>query len=134
MTARRCALYMVAAVLHDLDEVWVSPQPILLFMYIAQYVPVLPAPPPAQRATHHATSRATLVRSPRASMGTARYLPTIGMWIGKRVGPKRVRAYKGGDSGYQMFTFNKLLGTGMRNKRAAATATPGSGTDAAKSE
>lgn len=49
MTARRCALYMIAAVLYNLDEVWVSPQPILLFMYIAQCVACARpshAPPP----------------------------------------------------------------------------------------
>lgn len=33
------------------------------------------------------------------------------MWIGKRIGPKRVRAYRGGDSGYQMFSFSKILAT-----------------------
>jgi len=37
MSAGRCARYMVAAMLYGVDEVWLSPQPVLLFMYISQY-------------------------------------------------------------------------------------------------
>lgn len=41
MTAQRVALLMIAALHCNLDEVWMAPQPILLFTYIAQYLPTL---------------------------------------------------------------------------------------------
>ena len=41
MTAERCALLMAAAVHGGLHEVWLSPQPILFFVYVAQYAPWL---------------------------------------------------------------------------------------------
>lgn len=38
MPAERCALLMTAAIHARLPEVWISPQPILLFTYIGQYM------------------------------------------------------------------------------------------------
>ena len=38
MSAERCALLMVAAVHSGLEEVWLAPQPILFFVYAAQYL------------------------------------------------------------------------------------------------
>ena len=39
LPAARCALLMAGAMHARLPEVWLSPQPILLFVYIAQYLP-----------------------------------------------------------------------------------------------
>jgi dehydrogenase/reductase SDR family protein 7 len=41
MSAERCAKLMVAATWAKLPEIWVSPQPILFFTYIGQYLPSL---------------------------------------------------------------------------------------------
>ena len=41
MPAARCARLMAAAIHAKLPEVWLAPQPILLYMYIAQYLPSL---------------------------------------------------------------------------------------------
>ena len=38
MSAEDCAKYIVAAIVDGLDEVWLSPQPILAFLYIYQCV------------------------------------------------------------------------------------------------
>ena len=38
MPADRCALLMAAAVHAGLEEVWLAPQPILFFVYVAQYL------------------------------------------------------------------------------------------------
>lgn len=38
MTAERCAALMAAGMWAELPEVWIAPQPILLFTYVAQYV------------------------------------------------------------------------------------------------
>lgn len=37
MPAEKCAAYMAAAMWAELPEVWIAPQPILLFTYIGQY-------------------------------------------------------------------------------------------------
>ena len=39
MAAERCARLSLVAVAHGLPEVWVSPRPILQFLYITQYMP-----------------------------------------------------------------------------------------------
>lgn len=41
MSPERCAELMAVAVANRLNEVWISPQPVLLFCYIAQYCPTL---------------------------------------------------------------------------------------------
>ena len=38
MPAERCALLMASALYAGIEEAWISPQPILLFVYIAQYM------------------------------------------------------------------------------------------------
>ena len=38
MPAERCALLMAAAAHAGLEEAWMAPQPILFFVYVAQYV------------------------------------------------------------------------------------------------
>lgn len=40
ITAERCAELMTVAIANGLKEVWISLQPILLFVYISQYLPV----------------------------------------------------------------------------------------------
>lgn len=39
MTSQRCAQLTVLAQVNELDEVWTAKQPLLLFVYIAQYMP-----------------------------------------------------------------------------------------------
>ena len=41
VSAERCAALMAAAAWAKLQEVWISPQPILMFCYIYQYLPSL---------------------------------------------------------------------------------------------
>jgi dehydrogenase/reductase SDR family member 7 len=41
MSATRCAALMAAAMHAELPEAWLAPQPLLLFLYIAQYLPGL---------------------------------------------------------------------------------------------
>lgn len=41
MQPARCAHLMTVAMANKLDEVWISPNPVLLFIYISQYCPVL---------------------------------------------------------------------------------------------
>ena len=41
MPPARCAHLMTVAIANRLDEVWISPNPVLLFVYISQYCPVL---------------------------------------------------------------------------------------------
>jgi len=41
LTAARCAQLMAAAIHARLPEVWLAPQPILLYMYISQFLPSL---------------------------------------------------------------------------------------------
>lgn len=41
MTAERCAYLMAVAMANDLDEVWLSGNPELLFMYMFQYLPTI---------------------------------------------------------------------------------------------
>ncbi|RMX53392.1 hypothetical protein pdam_00014261 [Pocillopora damicornis] len=40
MQPARCAHLMTVAMANKLDEVWISPNPVLLFIYISQYCPV----------------------------------------------------------------------------------------------
>lgn len=39
MTSERCASLIAVAVANRLDEVWVSPHPELLYLYLFQYFP-----------------------------------------------------------------------------------------------
>jgi hypothetical protein len=39
VSGERCAFLMACAMHHRLHEVWISLQPILLFTYLAQYMP-----------------------------------------------------------------------------------------------
>lgn len=41
MLPARCAQLMAIAIANRLDEVWISPNPVLLFVYISQYCPTL---------------------------------------------------------------------------------------------
>ena len=41
MPPERCARLIAVAMANRLDEVWISPNPILLFVYISQYCPIL---------------------------------------------------------------------------------------------
>lgn len=41
MSAERCAQLIVRGMYHRLHEIWVSPQPILLFVYLAVFFPAL---------------------------------------------------------------------------------------------
>ncbi|XP_064606445.1 dehydrogenase/reductase SDR family member 7-like [Liolophura sinensis] len=41
MSTSRCALLMAVAIANQLDEVWISIHPVLLFTYMAQYMPTL---------------------------------------------------------------------------------------------
>ena len=57
MTSDRCADLILAAAFHGVDEAWISPHPVLLFMYLFQFLPrlgyhlmrqvLLPSPRPA---------------------------------------------------------------------------------------
>lgn len=38
MPAERCALLMIAALRAGIEEAWIAPQPILTFVYVAQYL------------------------------------------------------------------------------------------------
>ena len=40
VTAERCAELITVAMANSLKEVWISLQPILLFVYISQYFPI----------------------------------------------------------------------------------------------
>lgn len=39
MPTSRCAYLMAVAIANQLDEVWISPQPFLLYYYVSQYLP-----------------------------------------------------------------------------------------------
>ena len=41
VTAERCAHLTVVAMANQLDEVWISKNPILLFTYLFKYSPIL---------------------------------------------------------------------------------------------
>ena len=41
MPPDRCTRLIAVAMANRLDEVWISPNPILLFIYISQYCPIL---------------------------------------------------------------------------------------------
>lgn len=41
MTAERCAYLMSVAMANDLDEVWLSGNPELFFLYLYQYFPTI---------------------------------------------------------------------------------------------
>lgn len=41
MAPDRCADLILAAAFHGVDEAWVSPHPVLLFMYLFQFLPRL---------------------------------------------------------------------------------------------
>ena len=82
VTAQRCAELMAAAAYHRLPEVWISTQPILAFVYIAQYA------------------------------------PSLGVWLSKRVGPKRVAAIRAGNMGYSSVqSWGAVLGGGSDKEK-----------------
>ncbi len=41
VTSERCAYLMTVAMANGLTEIWIALQPILLFTYISQYLPVV---------------------------------------------------------------------------------------------
>ena len=41
MSGERCAYLITVAMANNLEEVWISNNPVLLFTYIAQYLPGL---------------------------------------------------------------------------------------------
>lgn len=41
MQTSRCARLCAVAIANKLDEVWISKQPILLFVYLSQYMPFI---------------------------------------------------------------------------------------------
>jgi hypothetical protein len=41
VATNRCGFLMACAVYHKLDEVWISKQPILSYLYMNQYFPTL---------------------------------------------------------------------------------------------
>ncbi|XP_050406980.2 dehydrogenase/reductase SDR family member 7 isoform X2 [Patella vulgata] len=41
MSTSRCAALTATAIANKLDEVWISPQPVLIFMYLFQYMPTI---------------------------------------------------------------------------------------------
>ena len=41
MPPARCAQLMSIAIANRMNEVWISPNPVLLFVYVSQYCPVL---------------------------------------------------------------------------------------------
>lgn len=41
MPAARCAYLMLSATTHEVDEVWISPNPVLFFTYLNQYCPTI---------------------------------------------------------------------------------------------
>jgi len=62
MKTERCAYLMAVGTYNKLAEVWISMQPVLLFVYVSQY------------------------------------FPTVGRFLAKKIGPKRVRTFtQGGD-------------------------------------
>jgi short-subunit dehydrogenase len=98
MTAERCALLITAAIHAKLPEVWLAPQPILLFTYIGQYF-----------------------RSAYFYLGP------------HKLGPQRVKAFLGGNSGYgSIQSIGGLLKTsggtssGSGSKAAASTSSDSS--------
>lgn len=78
ISSERCAELMIAAMYAQLEEIWIAPQPILIFAYIAQYC----------RSAY--------------------------FWLGSRVGPKRVAAFRSGVSGYgSLYSFGKTASTNL---------------------
>ena len=41
MTSDRCADLILAAAFYGVDEAWISPHPVLLFLYLFQFLPRL---------------------------------------------------------------------------------------------
>ena len=41
MATQRCAALMAISIANKLDEVWVSPQPVLSLAYVMQYAPTI---------------------------------------------------------------------------------------------
>ena len=50
---------------------------------------------------------------------THRFFPSLAAVLSKRIGPKRVAAYRGGDSGYKMFNLGTFLKTLVGGKAKA---------------
>jgi dehydrogenase/reductase SDR family protein 7 len=41
MKAERCAKLCAVAIVNKLDEVWISLNPVLFFLYVSQYAPTI---------------------------------------------------------------------------------------------
>ena len=67
LTAERCAHLMAAAIHSKLPEAWLAPQPILGYMYIAQYLPTL----------YHALSPSIGARRVQAFLGGSKGYDSI---------------------------------------------------------
>jgi dehydrogenase/reductase SDR family protein 7 len=66
MTAQRCADLMATAIARYLPEVWLSPNPFLLFTYLYEYLPLF-----SKRILVPAVSKSLVESAPR-SLGKSR--------------------------------------------------------------
>ena len=107
MTSDRCADLILAAAFYGVDEAWISPHPVLAFMYLFQFVPRLGYH--LMRKVH--THSPLLITIWMALVVTKEDV----FCMVEQIGPKRVQALKSG--GKDLYSTNLMFSaSAARNK------------------